>query len=153
METDPQAVVVAENLTKTFRTVTALDGLNLQILPGEVLALLGANGSGKSTTFRLLLNVYRPSSGHAALLGRSCTSLDGADFDKIAYVSEGQKLPQWMSVDAHNRYCSGLYSEWDHEFCQRLMEGFQLNGEQRIKHLSRGPDQRSACPPPSVVAG
>lgn len=144
MEPATAPVVLTENLCKTFKKVTALDRLNLQIFPGEVLALLGANGSGKSTTFRLLLNVYRPSSGRASLLGRPCQKLDGADFDKIAYVSEGQKLPQWMTVQAHNEYCSRLYSEWDHLFCERLMNGFQLDGTTRIKFLSRGQRMKAA---------
>lgn len=128
----------AKRLTKHFRHVTALDSLDLEVMPGEVFALLGSNGSGKSTTFRLLLNIYRPSSGEAALLGRPTTSLNGSDFDKVGYISEGQKMPKWMRVDQFLEFCSGFYSEWDAELCERLVERFGLPPKQRIKFLSRG---------------
>lgn len=128
----------AKQLTKRFRHVTALDSLDLEVLPGEVFALLGSNGSGKSTTFRLLLNIYRPSSGGAALLGRPTTSLNGSDFDKVGYISEGQKMPKWMRVEQFLHFCAGFYSEWDADLCQRLVERFGLAPKQRIKFLSRG---------------
>lgn len=128
----------AKQLTKQFRHVTALDSLDLQVMPGEVFALLGSNGSGKSTTFRLLLNIYRPTSGEAALLGRPTTSLNGSDFDKVGYISEGQKMPKWMRVDQFLEFCAGFYSEWDEELCRRLVERFGLPPKQRIKFLSRG---------------
>ncbi len=108
MDPTPSPAVETRQLTKRFRRVTALDSLSLAVLavlPGQVYALLGANGSGKSTTFRLLLNIYRPSSGEAFLLGRPSPSLDGADSDKVAYLSEGQKLPAWMSVERFLTYC------------------------------------------------
>lgn len=130
--------VLTRNLTKRFRHVTALDALDLSVAPGEVLALLGANGSGKSTTFRLLLNIYRPSEGEASLLGTLSTQLNGSDFDRVGYISEGQKMPKWMSVDAFLKYCSGFYSEWDSELCERLVTSFGLPKKQKIKHLSRG---------------
>ncbi|MDP4879936.1 MAG: ATP-binding cassette domain-containing protein [Opitutales bacterium] len=107
--TDPiLSTVRIRNLTKRFRHVTALDHLDLDVQPGEVLALLGANGSGKSTTFRLLLNIYRPTEGEASLLGTPCTQLDGQAFDKICYISESQKMPKWMRVDEFLSYCAGF---------------------------------------------
>ena len=142
---DPQVPAISiKHLTKRFRRVTALDDLNLEVLPGEVLALLGANGSGKSTTFRLLLNIYRPSEGEATLLGTPSTQLNGSSFDKVCYISEGQKMPTWMSIERFLRYCAGFYSDWDHDLCKRLTESFGLNPKQKIKHLSRGQSMKVA---------
>lgn len=129
---------LAQKLTKRFRRITALDSLDLSVKPGDVLALLGANGSGKSTTFRLLLNIYHPSAGTSSLLGTASLRLNGRDFDKIGYVSEGQKMPKWMSVEAFLDYCAGFYSEWDKDLCERLILGFGLQKKQKIKYLSRG---------------
>jgi ABC-2 type transport system ATP-binding protein len=53
----------AQGLVKRYRQVTALDGLELEVRPGEVLALLGPNGAGKSTTLRLLLGLMAPDAG------------------------------------------------------------------------------------------
>lgn len=137
MDTAPSPVHT-RNLTKRFRHVTALDSLDLRVEPGDVFALLGANGSGKSTTFRLLLNIYRPTKGDAALLGTPSIKLNGHDFDKVGYVSEGQKMPKWMSVDAFLKYCAGFYPDWDADLCERLVDRFGLPKKQKIKHLSRG---------------
>lgn len=139
MSAIPDDVAVrTHNLTKTFRHVTALDRLNIDVRAGEVVALLGANGSGKSTTFRLLLNIYRPTGGEAYLLGRPAKRLNGDDFKQVSFVSEGQKLPKWMSVEQFLAYCAGFYEDWDDELCKRLVDGFELPEKQKLKHLSRG---------------
>ena len=136
MSTDPP--VLTRNLTKRFRHVTALDSLNLAVEPGDVLALLGANGSGKSTTFRLLLNVYAPSEGECSLLGIPSGKLNGHHFERIGHISEGKKMPKWMSVEGFLNYCSGFYNNWDQALCERLVTAFGLPKAQKIKHLSRG---------------
>ncbi|MEM0967086.1 MAG: ABC transporter ATP-binding protein [Verrucomicrobiota bacterium] len=127
-----------DNVSKHFRKVTAVDKLTLDVNPGDVLALIGANGSGKSTTFRLLLSIYQASSGEAYLLGTPSAKLNGKDFEQICYVSEGQKLPLWMTVEYFLGFCSQLYPSWDHDLCNRLVEAFGLPLQQKIKHLSRG---------------
>ncbi len=137
-------LIEAAGLGKSFRQVDALDGLDLRIGPGEVVALLGSNGSGKSTTFRLLLNIYRASRGEASLLGVPSGRLDGMDFDRIAFISESQKLPAWMNVRQFLRFCSGLHSGWDSEMADRLLEAFALPPDQKIKHLSRGQRMKAA---------
>nr|WP_246460094.1 ABC transporter ATP-binding protein [Puniceicoccus vermicola] len=138
VETTSPPSLSLRQLTKRFRTVTAVDHVDLDIFPREVVALLGANGSGKSTTFRLLLNIYRATSGQALLLGKSSRALDGQDFDEVGYIAEGQKLPTWMTVSAFIRYCASFYQEWDTEMEERLLAGFGLPLQQKIKHLSRG---------------
>ncbi|HEX3448872.1 MAG TPA: ATP-binding cassette domain-containing protein, partial [Isosphaeraceae bacterium] len=63
------ALIVTEGLTKVYRRVTALEGLSLQVGRGEVYGLLGPNGSGKTTTIRLLLGLLRPTAGRATVAG------------------------------------------------------------------------------------
>ena len=135
--TDRPTILTAD-LTKRFRHVVAVDRLNLRIMSGDIFALLGANGSGKSTTFRLLLNIYQPSEGRAEVLGTPTTQLNGMDFDQIGFISEGQKLPRWMQVGQWLNFCRGLYAAWDDALCDSLINDFGINRKQRIKHLSRG---------------
>lgn len=144
MTASSTVVVDTRGLTKRFRQVTAVDHLNLTVHQGDVVALLGSNGSGKSTTFRLLLNIYPPSSGTAEVLGHPTRSLDGRNYDKIAFISESQKIPQWMTVRDYLDYCSQFYSEWDDAFCTRLLNSFQLDTRPKIKHLSRGQKMKVA---------
>jgi ABC-2 type transport system ATP-binding protein len=62
-------LIVAENLTKHFGSVHAVDGLNLRVGPGEIFGLVGPDGAGKTTTMRLLCGAYEPTSGRAAVAG------------------------------------------------------------------------------------
>src|SRR5689334_20130071 len=59
------------NLTKSFGPVRAVDGVDVEIEPGEIVALLGPNGAGKSTTIDMLLGLARPDTGTVSILGRS----------------------------------------------------------------------------------
>lgn len=68
--TSQNPVIHAENLTKTFGKVRALDNLNLNIPTGEVHGFLGPNGAGKSTTMRVLLGLLRPDAGTVRIFGR-----------------------------------------------------------------------------------
>jgi ABC-2 type transport system ATP-binding protein len=63
------ALIVTEGLTKVYKRVIALEGLSLQVGRGEVYGLLGPNGSGKTTTIRLLLGLLRPTAGRATVAG------------------------------------------------------------------------------------
>jgi ABC-2 type transport system ATP-binding protein len=68
----PSALVVTEGLTKTYGRVVAVDSLAIEIRRGEVFGLLGPNGSGKTTTIRLLLGLLRPNAGWAKVGGFDC---------------------------------------------------------------------------------
>ena len=75
-----------EKLTKRYKDVTAVDGLNLTVRQGELLALLGVNGAGKTTTIKMLSCLAAPDGGDAWLLGNSIRS-DAAEVKKIIAVS------------------------------------------------------------------
>jgi ABC-2 type transport system ATP-binding protein len=73
-----EPAISTQGLTRRFPSGTALDGLDLEVYPGEVLALLGPNGAGKTTTVRLLNGVLRPHAGTARVL-RLDPSVDGTE--------------------------------------------------------------------------
>ena len=62
-------LIVAEQLTRHFGSVRAVDGLNLRVGPGEIFGLVGPDGAGKTTTMRLLCGAYEPTSGRAVVAG------------------------------------------------------------------------------------
>src|SRR4051794_31567719 len=70
----PDPVIRTENLTRTFGAVRAVDGLSLTVPSGSVFGFLGPNGSGKTTTIRMLLGLVEASSGRAQVLGFDAAS-------------------------------------------------------------------------------
>jgi ABC-2 type transport system ATP-binding protein len=112
--------------------------LTLAVEPGTIFALLGPNGAGKTTTIRTLMNILRPASGRATVLGVDSRRLTAAQFAQIGYVSENQKLPDWMTVDELLAYCRPFYPAWDENLCDRLVAEFDLPRATKIGRLSRG---------------
>src|SRR5210317_2009648 len=91
-------IIEIDQLTKRFRKFTAVDRLSLTVPEGAVTAFLGPNGAGKTTTIKCLLNLLTADAGSARVLGCEAGKLGPSQFRKIGYVSENQKLPEWMTV-------------------------------------------------------
>ena len=86
-------ILKTENLTRRFRTITAVDALNLSVNPREIFGLLGSNGAGKTTTIKMLTTLLQPSAGEAHVAGFSITTQAVDVRRSIGYV------PQAVSVD------------------------------------------------------
>jgi ABC-2 type transport system ATP-binding protein len=131
-------VVIATDLVKRYRQVPVLDGLNLSVPEGSVFGLAGPNGVGKTTTIKILMNILRPTSGHAEVLGMDSRALSGAAFANIGYVSENQELPEWMTVKYLLVYLKPFYPSWDDARAGQLVREFNLPLDRQLRHLSRG---------------
>jgi ABC-type Mn2+/Zn2+ transport system ATPase subunit len=90
-------LIQTENLCKQFRSTPALNDITLAVPEGAIYALVGANGAGKTTLIKLLMNIFRPTSGGAQVMGIECRHLAGRDLQRIGYVSENQEMPDWMT--------------------------------------------------------
>src|SRR5258707_12489759 len=77
--------VSIRGLTKRYGKLTAVNNLNLEVAPGEILGFLGLNGAGKTTTIRILLALLRPTSGKAFVFGRDCQQEGLEARSKIGY--------------------------------------------------------------------
>lgn len=77
-----------EGLTKTFEGITAVDGLNLSIEKGEMFGIVGPDGAGKTTTFRMLTGILTPTSGTATLLGHDLVKESEEIKKEIGYLSQ-----------------------------------------------------------------
>ncbi len=84
--------IETSRLTKRYGSVTALDGLNLEVEAGEVFGFLGQNGAGKTTTIDLLLDFIRPSEGHATILGYDVQTETDEVRERIGILPEGFDL-------------------------------------------------------------
>jgi len=133
-----------ENLVKKFRRVSALDSLNLTVPQGAIYALVGPNGAGKTTAIKILMNIIEATGGRAEVMGEPSTSLRGSKFASIGYVSENQKLPEWMLVDAFLAYLRPFYPTWDRALENEMLKLFGLPLDRKLKHLSRGMKMKAA---------
>jgi ABC-2 type transport system ATP-binding protein len=133
-----------ESLAKTYGKTHALSSLDLSISEGAIYALVGANGAGKTTLIKLLMNIFRATSGRARVLGIDSLDLAGKHFSRIGYVSENQELPEWMTVSYFLDYLRPFYPQWDRSLEQQLVRQFDLPLNRRLKQLSRGMRMKAA---------
>lgn len=138
------STIRTQYLTKVFRKVEALSGLNLDVPEGAVYALVGPNGAGKTTMIKVLMNILTPSRGKAEVLGIDSTKIAGKAFTSIGYVSENQELPLWMTVESFLAYLRPFYPTWDKDLEAELMKQFELPPSRKLKHLSRGMRMKAA---------
>lgn len=137
-------IIEVRNLRKRFRKTIAVDGLDLTVPEGAVMAFLGPNGAGKTTTIKCLLNIHEPDTGTVTVLGVDSRRLGPAEFRQIAYVSENQELPLWMTVRQFIDYCRPMYPNWDSAFAGQLLKQFDLPPDAKLKSLSRGMKMKAA---------
>jgi len=127
-----------------FGRTTALREASFNVPAGSITALLGPNGAGKSTALKIALNLLRPSSGHADILGVDSRKLGPAQLQRLGYVADGMDLPLWMTVDRFLGWCRPLYPKWDTDLERDLRRQFGLPGDRRLRHLSRGQRMKAA---------
>src|ERR1700730_6782672 len=75
MSLDDRPLLTVRNLTKRFGAFRALDGLSFDLLPGEILGLVGPNGSGKTTCINIISGLYRPDAGELRFAGQLIAGL------------------------------------------------------------------------------
>ena len=131
-------IIETRALSRRFGKNLAVANLTMKIPSGRICALLGPNGAGKTTTIKMLMNMIRPSGGHATVLGTESDQLGPKELSRIGYVSENQELPGWMKVWELIDYCQPMYPSWDEDLCDDLVQLFDLPLTQKIKSLSRG---------------
>jgi sodium transport system ATP-binding protein len=104
-----QATLIAEDLTKRFGGITAVQGLDLEVRAGEVVGLLGPNGAGKTTTLRMLAGILAPTSGRILVGGIDLAEEPLSAKRRIGFLSGDTQLYQRLSPREVLRYFGRLY--------------------------------------------
>ena len=131
-----------QGLTKRYGGVTALEALDLAVAPGEVYAFLGPNGSGKTTTIRLLLGLHRPTAGRAEIFGIDAWSDPVAAHRHVAYVAGEPFLWPALTGAETLAFLERLRGGVDAAYRDVLVERFQLETSKRVRALSKGNRQK-----------
>jgi ABC-2 type transport system ATP-binding protein len=137
-----RAVIRAEGLTKRYEGTLALDALDLEVGEGEVYGYLGPNGSGKTTTIRLLLGLHRPSGGRAELFGIDAWRDPVAAHRRVAYVAGEPFLWPALTGSETLEFLARVRGGTDAAYRDLLVERFNLEASKRVRALSKGNRQK-----------
>jgi ABC-2 type transport system ATP-binding protein len=148
---DDQVVVETRNLSKIYRDfwgrqkVRALKALDLEVRRGEIFGLLGPNGSGKTTTIKLLLGLLFPTSGEALVLGRPAT--DVSKNERIGYLPEESYLYRFLNAEETLDFYGRLFDMPASVRRQRTQELIDLVGlrwakRRQLREYSKGMTRR-----------
>jgi ABC-2 type transport system ATP-binding protein len=111
--------IATRDLVKRYRNVDAVNGLNLSVPRGAVYALVGRNGSGKTTTIRMLLDLARPDAGTARVLGMGSHAEHVAVMERVGFVGD-RPLPGSRTGEQLVRFNRGFYPRWSDELVGRM---------------------------------
>lgn len=131
-----EAVVVARNLTRRFGTFTAVDRVSFAIQAGEVVGYLGPNGSGKTTTIRMLLGLLRPSEGEAQVLGYDVVRQSEQVRARVGYMSQKFGLYQELTVQENLAFYAGVYGVNRRPLLEKALEQVGLTALRDVKASS-----------------
>jgi ABC-2 type transport system ATP-binding protein len=127
-----------EALTVRYGGRTALDQVSFSVAEGAVYALLGRNGSGKSSLVRCLLGGQLPAAGRARLLGRDAWRERAALLGEVGVVPEEPDVPPAMTALDVERFFSRLYRSWDGAGMKERLRRFEVPLDVPFGRLSKG---------------
>jgi ABC-2 type transport system ATP-binding protein len=113
-------------------------GLDLRVPTGAIYGFLGANGSGKTTTIRLLLGLLRPKAGSITVLGQPMPAHAPAILARVGYVPEAPHLDGTLTVGELLRFQAAFYPRWDRALADTLLGQFELDPQQLFGRQSKG---------------
>ncbi|MBE7436076.1 MAG: ABC transporter ATP-binding protein [Anaerolineales bacterium] len=139
-------VIYVENLTRRFGDFTAVDHLNFEVNEGEVVGYLGPNGSGKTTTIRMLLGLLAPSEGEATVLGYDVVRQSEEVRARVGYMSQKFAIYDDLTTLENLTFYGGVYGITDKDRITQTLELVGLTGHESTltRDLSTGWRQRLA---------
>src|SRR5947209_18876512 len=105
-----EPIIRTGGLTKRFGDFTAVDDLSIEVMPGTIFAFLGANGSGKSTTIRMLIGLLKPTAGTVEVDGVDVITRPRRVRDHIGYIGQKLSLYRALTLPQSLHFYAGLYA-------------------------------------------
>jgi ABC-2 type transport system ATP-binding protein len=141
-----QEVIFAKDLTRRFGDFTAVDHISFNVDAGEVVGYLGPNGSGKTTTIRMLLGLLIPSEGEARVLGYNVVNQTEQIRERVGYMSQKFALYHDLTVGENLAFYAGVYGERSRARLEEVLDlvGLRQLERERVSNLSTGWRQRLA---------
>lgn len=138
MGPDQPPAISVQGLTKRFGNFTAVDNVTFDVRPGDIVGYLGPNGSGKTTTIRMLCGLMHPTAGSAMVLGVDVVHRPEDVKSRIGYMSQKFALYDDLTVRENLEFYAGVYDVPEGKEKQRLAEIYAMAGlETRTNSLTR----------------
>lgn len=140
-------LIRTDRLTRQFGTITAVDHLNLEVKAGEIYGFLGPNGSGKTTTIRMLTGLLEPTSGEAFICGYEINKEPARAKALLAYVPDEPKIYGKLTAREFLDFMADLYRmppDYAREQAARLLAFFELTerADELLEGYSHGMRQK-----------
>ncbi|MDN4073969.1 ABC transporter ATP-binding protein [Fictibacillus terranigra] len=125
-----------KNVTKKYRNHLALDDFTLSLPKGKIIGVVGENGSGKSTTLKLISGLIRPSKGSVTIEGEDITRKVSSA--KVSYLSELDVYYSFYTVGETIGYYASLYRDFNRSKAEEILDYMKLDRSKKVKDLSKG---------------
>ncbi|BAU29656.1 ABC-2 type transport system ATP-binding protein [Aneurinibacillus soli] len=128
-------MIELQNVSKRYITQSALTNISLTLPKGKIIGIIGENGSGKSTTLKLIAGLIQPTSGTILVDGIPVTRRIS---QYVAYLSELDQLYDFYTVQEIVKYYASQYPDFDQNKAQDMIQFFKLDPTKKVAHLSKG---------------
>ena len=125
----------SRELTKKFGSKTAVDRVSVMLEPGHIYAMLGPNGSGKTTWMKMAAGLIKPTSGEVLFAGKPVDIDSRRD---VAYMSTEPYFYAWMSIEDAGKYYADFFEDFSMERFLDMLHSMELNEKDKIRTLSSG---------------
>lgn len=136
-------VVELKNVTKRFKGFS-VNHINLQVKRGFVTGFIGANGAGKSTTIKTMMNLLRPDAGEVKLFGLDYKTHEKEIKQRIGFVYDGNIFFEGLNLKDIKRIVAPAYKRWDNTLFYQYVEQFELPLNKAIKTFSKGMQMKAS---------
>ena len=133
-----ESAIATEGLAKSYGTLRAVSGLNLNVPRGAIYGFLGRNGAGKTSTIKMLLGLTHLTSGSAQVLGMDVRRDHLAILQRTAFVSEKKTLYSSLTLSELVRFSRGFYPSWSDHAVEKYARLLEVPMKQRFDKLSNG---------------
>ena len=132
-----EIIIKAESIKKNYDASYALDGIDVEVLSGQILGLIGPNGAGKSTFLQSILGLIK-TEGNLEVLGMDPRRDRHQLLKDVCSITDVAVLPKWMTVDQVLQYVDGVHPKFNIKKCLSILSKTDIKRSSKIKILSRG---------------
>lgn len=128
-------IVSFQNVSKRYSRKEAVHNLSFDLPAGKVIGFIGSNGSGKTTTFKLMTGLLQPSSGQVLFQNKPVRRIMA---EHMSYLSDTAAVYGFYTIRQMVNYYAGIYADFDVNKATEMLAFMKLDGNQRVRTLSKG---------------